>query len=112
MASLSVKVVSPERVLFEGAAASMVAPSWDGRVGILPGHAPFLSLLGSGDLDLDIEGGRSERYYVSGGVLKVLANEVTVLSEYASEEPPETSPHDGDEAADDRSESAPKGSNA
>ncbi len=112
MASLNVKVVSPDRVLFEGAVASVVAPSWDGRVGILPGHAPFLSLLGSGDLHLDMEGGGSERYYVSGGVLKVLANEVTVLSEYAAEEPPETGLRDAVEMAGDLSGSASKESNA
>ena len=81
MGSLNVKVVTPERVLFDGEAASLVAPAWDGKVGILPSHAPFLTLLGEGEVDVDLAGGGSARYPVSGGVLKVLADEVIVLSE-------------------------------
>ncbi len=83
MAALNLRVVTPERVLFEGRAASLVAPAWDGEVGILPSHAPFLTLLGKGDLDVDLVGGGSARYPVSGGVLKVLADEVIVLTESA-----------------------------
>lgn len=81
MASLTLKVVTPERILFDGEAASLVAPAWDGKVGILPSHAPFLTVLGEGDLDVDLVGGGSERFVVSGGVLKVLADEVVVLTE-------------------------------
>ena len=81
MGSLNVRVVTPERILFKGEAASLVAPAWDGKVGILPSHAPFLTLLGEGDVDVDLVGGGSARYPVSGGVLKVLANEVIVLTE-------------------------------
>jgi len=79
--ALNVKVVSPERVLFEGEAASLVAPAWDGKVGVLPSHAPFLTLLGTGDVNVDLVGGGSARYPVAGGVLKVLADEVIVLTE-------------------------------
>ena len=81
MGSLHVKVVTPERILFEGEAVSLVAPAWDGKVGILPSHAPLLTLLGEGDVAVDLAGGGSERYAVSGGVLKVLANDVIVLTE-------------------------------
>ena len=48
MASLKVRVVSPERTVFDGEAAAIVAPMWDGQVGILPGHAPLLALIGAG----------------------------------------------------------------
>ena len=51
--SLHVRVVSPEELLFEGVAASVVAPAWDGKVGVLPGHAPMIALLGSGELSID-----------------------------------------------------------
>ena len=78
---MHVKVVAPEQVLFNGHAASLVAPAWDGKVGILPSHAPFLTLLGEGDVDVDLVGGGSIHYAVSGGVLKVLADEVIVLTE-------------------------------
>jgi len=88
MASLNVRVVSPERIVFEGEAAAVVAPAWDGQVGVLPGHAPMLALVGVGELSVDRPGGGSASYYVAGGVLKVERDVVTVLTEYAGDEPP------------------------
>lgn len=87
MAALNVRVVSPERLVFEGPAASVVAPAWDGQVGVLPGHAPFITLLGHGALDIDLPGGGGERFHVAGGALKVLDNQITILTEYAGSEP-------------------------
>lgn len=88
MAALDVRVVSPEKVVFEGEAAGVVAPAWDGQVGILPGHAPLVALLGAGALDLDLPGGGSHRFHLAGGVIKVENDRVTVLTEFASVEPP------------------------
>lgn len=90
--ALKVRVVSPASVVFEGAAASLVAPAWDGRVGILPGHAPLLALLGAGELAIDLPGGGSRSYQVAGGVLRVERDDVTLLTEYAGSEPPERVP--------------------
>lgn len=86
---LSVRVVSPEMTVFQGEATSLVAQAWDGKVGILPGHAPFVSLLGGGTLDIDLPGGGSESFFLNRGVLKVEDNQVTILSEFASREIPE-----------------------
>ena len=88
MASLSVRVVSPDKIVFEGEASALVAPAWDGQVGILPGHAPMLALLGSGRLDVERPGGGSDSFHVAGGVLKVERDAVTLLTEYAGDEPP------------------------
>ena len=88
MASLNVRVVSPDKIVFEGEAAAVVAPAWDGQVGILPGHAPMLALIGSGELSVDRPGGGSDTFYVAGGVLKVERDVVTLLTEYAGDEPP------------------------
>ena len=88
MASLNVRVVSPDKVVFEGEAAAVVAPAWDGQVGILPGHAPMLALIGSGALTVDRPGGGSDSFHVAGGVLKVDSDTVTLLTEYAGDEPP------------------------
>lgn len=90
--TLRVRVVSPERVVFDGDAAAVVAPAWDGQVGILPGHAPMLALVGSGVLSVDRAGGGSDSFHVAGGVLKVERNQVTVLTEYAGSEPPAVVP--------------------
>jgi F-type H+-transporting ATPase subunit epsilon len=83
-----VRVVSPDRVVFEGEASALVAPAWDGQVGILPGHAPMLALLGAGELSVDRPGGGSDSFHVAGGVLKVERDVVTLLTEYAGDEAP------------------------
>jgi F-type H+-transporting ATPase subunit epsilon len=85
---LKVRVVSPEKIVFEGEAAAVVAPAWDGQVGVLSGHAPMLALVGSGALSIDRPGGGSDTFHVAGGVLKVERNQVTLLTEYAGTEPP------------------------
>lgn len=89
MSELQVHVVSPDRVVFEGPAASLVAPAWDGKVGVLPGHAPMISLLGSGELSIDLPEGGSERFFVAGGVLKVEGDDLIILTEYGGTEAPE-----------------------
>jgi F-type H+-transporting ATPase subunit epsilon len=89
---LHVRVVSPDRVVHEGEASALVVPAWDGKLGVLPGHAPFLGLLGAGEFVVDLPGGGSRRFHVAGGVLKIEKDEVTVLTEYAGEVPPEEIP--------------------
>ena len=79
---LKVSVISPEAVLFEGEADSVVAPAYDGEVGILTGHAPLMALLGDGQLRIGGGGGR--RFNVSGGFIQVLENEIRVVTEKAS----------------------------
>jgi F-type H+-transporting ATPase subunit epsilon len=79
---LKVSVISPEAVLFEGDADSVVAPAYDGEVGILTGHAPLMALLGDGELRLG--GGSGRRFNVSGGFMQVLNNVVRVVTEKAT----------------------------
>lgn len=86
-ASMTLRVVSPERVVYEGDARSLVAPAWDGRVGILPGHASFLTLLGEGPLRIASGASGMLEYRISGGVLKVEANDVTVLASRVANAP-------------------------
>jgi F-type H+-transporting ATPase subunit epsilon len=76
---LRVSVISPERVLFDGEADSVVAPAYDGQVGILTGHAPMLTLLGRGQLRL----GGGQRFAIDGGFLQVVDNHVRVVTERA-----------------------------
>jgi F-type H+-transporting ATPase subunit epsilon len=79
---LKVSVISPEAVLFEGEADSVVAPAYDGEVGILTGHAPLMALLGDGELRLG--GGTGRRFNVNGGFMQVLNNVVRVVTEKAT----------------------------
>ena len=86
--SMTVRIVSPEATVFDGEASSVVAPAWDGLVGVLPGHAPLMTLLGAGELALDLPDGGHEVFYIVGGFMKVQEGEVLVLAEYAGKEPP------------------------
>lgn len=99
--TLSVRLVSAEKEVFKGDATSVVAPAWDGSVGVLPDHAPFITLLGHGEFALDLPGGERNRFYVAGGVMKVEGNELTALVEYAGEGPPEELPPEADFHPDD-----------
>ena len=80
---LKVSVISPEAVLFEGDAESVVAPAFDGEVGILTGHAPMVTLLGRGQLRVG-SGSGARRFDVEGGFLQVADNLVRVVTERAA----------------------------
>jgi len=75
-------LLRPEGAVFEGEADLVVAPAWDGEVGILRGHAPMMVLLGTGELRVR-RGDVEQRFTVSGGFLQVVGDQVTVLSEHA-----------------------------
>ena len=82
MAMLRLAVVSPERTLYEGEASQVVVPAFDGEVGILPGHAPLMTLLGKGSLR--IAGAQAPAISVEGGFLQVVDNVVRVVTEKAT----------------------------
>jgi F-type H+-transporting ATPase subunit epsilon len=81
--TLKVAVISPERTVYEGEADMVVAPAWDGEVGVLRGHAPMLVLLGAGNLRIS-SGNTEQRFHVEGGFMQVVDDVVTVLSERAA----------------------------
>jgi F-type H+-transporting ATPase subunit epsilon len=80
---LNVSVISPESVIFEGAVDSVVAPAFDGEIGILQGHAPLMTLLGKGVLRLG-SAAANQRFTIEGGFLQVADNAVRVVTEKAS----------------------------
>lgn len=77
---MEVTVIGPEASLFQGHADSVVAPGYDGQVGILPNHAPFMTLLGHGTLTVK-HGAATHRFTVQGGFLQVVSNRVRVVAE-------------------------------
>jgi len=81
---LSVSVISPEKVLFSGAARAVVAPAFDGEVGILAMHAPLMTVLGRGILRVETAEGE-RRFAVDGGFLQVVDDSVRVVTERATE---------------------------
>ena len=80
---LKVSVISPERILFEGSARGVIAPAFDGEMGILPMHAPLMTLLGRGTLRVDTTEGE-KRFGVVGGFLQVVDDVVRVVTEQAT----------------------------
>jgi len=87
-ASMKLRLVSPVTTVFEGETVGIVAPAWDGQVGVLPGHAPMITLLGGGALFVELPSGGTEEFFVNRGVLKVEDDEVVILTEYADREAP------------------------
>lgn len=77
---MKVVVISPEQAVFDGDAASVVAPAFDGLVGILPGHAPFVTVLGDGQLTVR-QAGQVRHFGISGGFLQVAGGTVRVVAD-------------------------------
>jgi F-type H+-transporting ATPase subunit epsilon len=80
---LQVELVSADRLVWSGEASMVVARTTEGDVGILPGHAPLLSLLVDGVVDVRTVDGETWVAAVSAGFLSVAAGRVSVLAEYA-----------------------------
>jgi F-type H+-transporting ATPase subunit epsilon len=77
---MRVLVISPEASLYDGDADSVVVPVYDGEVGILPNHAPFMAPLGRGTMTVT-RAGAPTRFRVNGGFLQVVSNTVRVVAE-------------------------------
>ncbi len=82
---MRVTVISPEAAIFDGDADAVTAPAFDGQVGILPRHAPFMTLLGNGPLIVRT-GGETRRFLVKGGFLQAINNTVRVVAEHVKGE--------------------------
>lgn len=83
MASLSVEIITGERVVYEETDVDMVvAPGADGSVGILPSHAPLFTLLALGEMRV-IKGGDEQSLAVFGGFMEVSGDHVRILADAA-----------------------------
>jgi F-type H+-transporting ATPase subunit epsilon len=80
--SIQLEVATPERLLVREAVADVQVPGANGYLGILPGHAPLLSMLGTGFLSYSA-GPRRRYLSVCGGFLEVLPDHVRVLADVA-----------------------------
>ena len=82
MATMLFEMVTAEKLLFSDQVESIVAPGEAGELGILPHHAPLLSILKSGELRVT-QDGQEQFISITGGFLEVLDNKVTVLADAA-----------------------------
>ena len=81
---LSFELVSPERLLMSAQVDMVVVPGGDGDFGVLPGHAPVISTVRPGVLEVYAEEGQPpERIFLRGGFADVALGKLTVLAEQA-----------------------------
>jgi len=76
-------IVSAEEEIFHGNAQMVIATGEMGELGIAPRHAPLITRLKPGQVRVQLEGGEEQFFYVSGGILEVQPNVVTVLADTA-----------------------------
>jgi F-type H+-transporting ATPase subunit epsilon len=79
--TLHVDIVSAERQIFSGPAEMVIAPGEAGELGILPEHAPLLTRIKPGTVRILQAGAEEEVIYVSGGMMEVQPDRVTVLAD-------------------------------
>ena len=80
--SLPLRIVTPEKVAWEGEVDSLTVPAWDGGLGILPGHAPLLAQMREGVVHIR-EKGEERLLAVSGGFVEVLNGRASLFAETA-----------------------------
>jgi F-type H+-transporting ATPase subunit epsilon len=82
--ALRVRLVTPERILFEATADAVELPAKNGYMEVLYGHAPLLAELGAGDVRLHGASGEQVQpeqiFNVSWGFVEVLPDRVTILA--------------------------------
>ena len=82
--TVNLNVVSAEESLFSGSIKSLQITGSEGELGIMPGHAPLLTSLKPGMARIVKSDGEEEVIYLSGGMLEVQPNNVTVLADVAT----------------------------
>ena len=83
MATMQLDIVSAESEIFSGRVNAVFAPAIMGDVGIYPQHTPLVTRLKPGELKIEVDGEEDQHIYVSGGMLEVQPDIVTVLSDTA-----------------------------
>ncbi len=81
--SFSFRLVTPQRLVLETEIVALLAPGSEGYLGVLAHHAPLITALRPGRLEVRTTAGETESYAVSGGFLEVSGNRATVLADTA-----------------------------
>ena len=78
---IHVDIVSAEQQIFSGEAEMVIAPGEGGELGIMPEHTPLLTRIKPGTVRIQNDGRDDEVIYVSGGMMEVQPDRVTVLAD-------------------------------
>jgi len=76
--TLTVRVITPDRTVWDAPSEEVILPATSGQLGILTGHAPLLTAIGNGVMRVKA-GGKWSAIAVMGGFAEVENNEVTIL---------------------------------
>ncbi|MFA6229234.1 MAG: F0F1 ATP synthase subunit epsilon [Rhodanobacter sp.] len=82
--TIRVDIVSAEAEIFSGDATMVIATGELGELGVTPRHAPLITRLKPGHVDVVLTSGERQQFYVSGGILEVQPQVVTVLADTAA----------------------------
>lgn len=79
MAQIQLEIITPEAIVLEETVDEVILPGTSGEIGVLPGHLPLMTTLGSGRL-IAVSGAERQKYAVHGGFAEVLPDKVVVLT--------------------------------
>ena len=75
------KLVTAEQPYFEGKCRTLKIPAFDGMMGVYADHAPFVTELGTGVAEIEVDENQKLRFAVQNGFIQIVNNEVTVVAE-------------------------------
>ncbi len=78
---MTLEIITAERQVYSDEVDMVIAPGFDGQLGILPRHAPLMTMLKPGELMVRKSGEEDMHVAVSGGFMEVLGNRVSVLAD-------------------------------
>jgi len=81
-AKIAFDLVSPEKLLLSAQADMVTVPGTEGYMGVMAGHAPIVTTLRAGMIDVNADG-RDDRYFIRGGFAEIGPAKITVLAEEA-----------------------------
>jgi F-type H+-transporting ATPase subunit epsilon len=76
---MHLQLITPEKILFEGAIAQVQVPGSEGEFGVLPGHAPTIATLKEGTVGVELASGEKKEFVIAGGVAEVTPERLTLL---------------------------------
>ena len=78
---MEIEIITPEKELFKGEVSSAKLPGTDGGFEILKNHAPIVSTLSKGEIQVTFNNKDSKKFEINGGVIEMQNNKIIVLAD-------------------------------
>lgn len=78
---MKLEIITPDKKLYEGNVKYACFPGADGSFGVLNGHAPLISTLKSGKIEVVEDSNEKKEFAIKGGVAEIMNNKVIVLAD-------------------------------